>query len=497
MENVSAESRKVLIMSALAFTVCFAVWMLNGVLVTFLVEKDVYDWSPTQIGLLMGIPVLSGALFRLPVGILTDRFGGKPIFTLLLIICAIPLFIMSFMDSYWGFMLCSLAFGIVGSSFAVATTFTSVWYPIKWQGRALGIVGAGNAGAGITTLIAPTLLENITVGGEVIENWRWLPSFYGIALLIMAVLFFLIVKNKKPEQVSKTLSGLLQPLKQMRVWRFGLYYFLVFGCFVAFAQWLVPYFVNMYYTTLITAGILAAAFSVPSGLIRILGGWFSDKWGARKVMYWTLTSSMVISAMLIFPRMEIITPGAGVLAQKDGVVTFVSDSLISVDKKDYVLKSAGNVFDFSSTDKRVLIFPNKDSWHEPVVQVGDEVKKKEMLSKGTTRIYFQANMWVAAGLIILIGSIWGIGKAAVYKHIPDYFPGKVGVVGGMVGVLGGLGGFFGPIIFGYLLESTGFWTSSWIFMFFLSALCLFWMHSVVQKMMKKKEPELMRKFDNH
>jgi len=98
-------------------------------------------------------------------------------------------------------------------------------------------------------------------------------------------------------------------------------------------------------------------------------------------------------------------------------------------------------------------------------------------------------------LVILLGSIWGIGKAAVYKHIPEYFPEEVGVVGGMVGVLGGLGGFFSPIIFGYLLDGTGLWTSAWMFMFFLSAACLFWMHAVVQKMMRGKHPELMKKIE--
>ncbi len=107
-----------------------------------------------------------------------------------------------------------------------------------------------------------------------------------------------------------------------------------------------------------------------------------------------------------------------------------------------------------------------------MVEPGQTVKKKELLAKGVTRIFFQANMWIFAGLVFLLGSIWGIGKAAVYKLIPDYFPEEVGVVGGMVGVLGGLGGFVCPIVFGYLLQGTGLWTSCWIFMFALSLVCL-------------------------
>jgi NNP family nitrate/nitrite transporter-like MFS transporter len=277
------------------------------------------------------------------------------------------------------------------------------------------------------------------------------------------------------------------------VWRFGLYYFLVFGCFVAFSQWLVPYFVNVYYLPLVTAGIFAALFSFPSGVIRAVGGWMADHWGARKVMYWVLISSVLVSILLIVPKMEITSPGKGVMSKFAGEVTHVSDSLITVGNKNYpVIPKSPTAKNFEKLNAEVLIFPTKEGWQEPLVSVGEQVKKKTLLAKGVSHIYFQANVWVFAILVIFIGSIWGIGKAAVYKHIPDYFPNEVGVVGGMVGVLGGLGGFFCPIIFGYLLEGTGLWTSCWLFMFFLSALCLFWMHRVIRKMLQKEVPELTK-----
>ncbi|MDH3530562.1 MAG: MFS transporter, partial [Acidobacteriota bacterium] len=275
---------------------------------------------------------------------------------------------------------------------------------------------------------------------------------------------------------------------------FGLYYFLVFGCFVAFSQWLVPYFVNVYYLPLVTAGILAALFSFPSGVIRAFGGWLSDRFGGRKVMYWVLGSSVLISFLLIVPRMEITSPGKGVIASRDGTVTAVSKTSISVDDELYPVKVKEGILD--EIGDKTLVFPTKEVWQEPIVEVGQKVKRKELLAKGVTKIFFQANVWVFAVLVILIGSIWGVGKAAVYKHIPEYFPEEVGVVGGMVGVLGGLGGFFSPIIFGYLLDGTGLWTSAWMFMFFLSAICLLWMHSVVQKMMHSREPDLMKKMEN-
>ncbi|MEE8326148.1 MAG: MFS transporter, partial [candidate division NC10 bacterium] len=293
-EEATADSHKALVLNTLAFTVCFAAWMLNGVLVTFLSSNQVFDWGPVEIGWLMGIPVLTGSVFRLPAGMLTDKFGGKPVYGSLLLLCAVPMYLLSHADSFLAFALCSFGFGLVGASFSIGIAFTSVWYPRANQGTALGIFGAGNAGAALTTLLAPTLLNNLTNEGANIEGWRTLPILYAAMLAVTGVLFFVLSENKKSAASDRGLAEMLRPLKDMRVWRFGLYYFLVFGCFVAFSQWLVPYFVNVYYMPLVTAGIFAALFSFPSGVIRALGGWMSDKLGARKVMYWVLGSSVLI-----------------------------------------------------------------------------------------------------------------------------------------------------------------------------------------------------------
>jgi NNP family nitrate/nitrite transporter-like MFS transporter len=492
-EEATRQSHKALFLNTLAFTVCFAAWMLNGVLVTFLSANELFDWGPVEIGWLIGIPVLTGSIFRLPAGMLTDRFGGRPVYGSLLLLCAIPMYLLSYADSFLTFALCSFGFGLAGVSFSIGIAFTSVWYPRENQGTALGIFGAGNAGAALTTLFAPTLLNELTDQGANLEGWRTLPVYYAVILAAMGVLFFVFSENKKPELSDRSLTEMLQPLTNVRVWRFGLYYFLVFGCFVAFSQWLVPYFVNVYYLPLVTAGILAALFSFPSGVIRALGGWLSDVLGARKVMYWVLGSSVLISFMVTIPRMEVFSPGRGIMASRGGTVTEVSETAVVVDGKRYpVLQRSAPV---RSSDNGLLVFPRKEVWQEPAVEAGQEVKKKDLLVRGVTRIYFQANVWIFAFLVILLGSIWGIGKAAVYKHIPDYFSEDVGVVGGMVGVLGGLGGFFCPIVFGYLLEWTGLWTSCWMFMFALSGVCLFWMHKVVQDTLKQKHPEDMRQIE--
>lgn len=493
-QKVTALSHRILFLNTLAFTMCFAVWMFNGVFISFLADNQIFKFSPVEIGWLLAIPVLSGSIFRLNGGIWTDKFGGKWMFGGLLLFCSIPMFLMSYANNFWSFALCSFGFGLTGVGFSIGIASTSLWYPKEWQGRALGIFGAGNFGAGITTLVAPSLLMFLTNDGLNLEGWRQLPKIYATALIVMAIIFIVFTKNKKSETAKgKSFIQMLAPLKQLRVWRFGLYYYLVFGCFIALSQWLVPYYLNMYSVSLVTAGLLASVFSMPSGLIRALGGWMSDKVGARKVMYWIFIASIGICFLLIIPQMEIESPGEGVMAKRNGTVSFVSDSLIIVGEDKYFPvvmpqeNKSGNEFS---------IFPAKKSWQIATVKKGDRIVKKQLIAKGTTHIYFQANIWIATFLIFLVGIVWGIGKAAVYKHIPNYFPNDVGAVGGMVGVLGGLGGFFSPIFFGYLLKGTGLWTSMWIFLFFISVICLWWMHSIISHMRDKAAPHTKGKFES-
>ncbi len=491
--SIEKGAYRILFLNTLAFTVCFAAWMLNGVLITFLTSNQLYNWSASEGGWLMGIPVLTGSLFRLPAGLLTDKYGGRPVMTALLVICAVPMFFLSFANSFTEFALASFAFGLAGVSFSIGIAYTSVWFPKNKQGSALGVFGAGTAGAALTTLFGPSILNLLTNNGENLENWRRLPIMFGIMLIVTSIIFFAFSTNRKPKSSNKTLKGLLEPLKRIRVWRFGLYYFLVFGCFVAFSQWLVPYFVNVYYLPLVTAGFLAACFSLPSGVTRAIGGFISDRFGGRKVMYWVLGLTIFISFLLIIPRMEITSPGKGVVATRDGVVTSISKTQIAVNDTEYTLEAkTENLRDY---DGETMVFPVKEAWQEPVVEVGQTVQKKELLAKGVTKIFFQANVWVFSVLVIFLGIVWGAGMAAVFKHIPEYFPDEVGVVGGMVGVLGGLGGFVSPIIFGYLLDYTGLWTSSWMFVFVIATICIIWMHFVIQKMMTEAHPNLMKKIE--
>lgn len=474
-----------LVLNTVAFTICFAAWMLNGVLVTFLVDKQIFSWDATQIGILIGTPVLTGSLIRLPLGMLTDRFGGKPIFAAVMLISAIPMYLLSQAQTFQDFFWCSLGFGLSGGSFAVGIAFTSVWFSKERQGTALGIFGAGNAGSALTTLIAPTLLNNFTQNGENLDAWRQLPMLYAAILAGMAIIFFVGAKNKLAEGATqKSFFDLLAPLKHVRVWRFGFYYFLVFGGFVALAQWLVPYYVNVYSMSIVTAGLLTSIFAFPSGVIRALGGVLSDSFGARRVMYWILSLTALSCLLLFFPKMDIESPGRGVMALRGGTVTAVSANAVTVGDKTYKVAPKPTNGKLTHADDALLLLPQLRSWQEPVIKVGDEVKKKQLLARGVTHIYFQANVWVFTFFVFVIGITMGIGKAAVYKYIPDYFPNDVGVVGGIVGVLGGLGGFFCPILFGYLLDNTGLWTMTWVFLFAVSIACLVWLHVTVKHISK-------------
>lgn len=488
-----AKALSVLASNTAAFTVCFAVWMMYGVLVTFLVDQQAYAFTKAQMGWLIGIPVLTGALFRLPAGMLTDRYGGRPVFAAIMLLAALAAYLTSFADGFWGFFLGGLGFGLAGASFAVGIAYTSVWFPPHQQGTALGVFGVGNTGAALTAIISPQLLMVLTRGGAELDRWRMLPRIYALTLVAMAVVFWLLTFPKKPDEpVRRTLRQRLEPLQSVRVWRFGLYYFLVFGGFVALAQWLIPYYLNVYALSVVAAGLLSAVFSLPSGLFRALGGWLSDRFGARAVMYWVLGGTTAVCLLLAVPRMDIQSPGQGVMTARGGTVTAVTEEAVEVDGMRYPLRRR------EPGDPRqqgTLVLPTTASWQEPVVRPGDVVAKRALLARGVTRIYFQANIGVFTGLVFVLAVAMGIGMAAVFKHIPTYFPQDVGTVGGIVGVIGGLGGFAGPILFGYLLAWTGIWTTNWMFLFGLSLICLVWMHVVVRRMLNVRAPEVATQID--
>lgn len=493
--NDRRDARRALVMSTLAFGVCFACWVLNGVLITYLVDAQVYAFSTAQVGWLLGVPVLTGSLTRLPAGLLADKYGGRLIFTWLLLVTAVPMYLASLADGYGEFLLAGLGFGLSGASFAVGVTYVAAWTPPQRMGTALGVFGAGNAGAAFTSIVGPMLLVRFTSGGQYVDGWRMLPQLYAAGLVVTAVAFYALTRTRLPDHIAgQSLAQRLAPLRNPRVWRFGLYYVAVFGGFVALSQWMIGYYVNVYDMSVSTAGLLAACFSLPSAVTRVLGGWLSDRLGARSVMYGVFGCMAIGCALLMVPKMDIDTPGEGIMATRDGSVLAVSAEQILVDDKVYPLQRANANRD-AAVESDVVVFPTVTRRQDPVVQVGDRVVKRQLLARGVTHVSFQASVYIFTAILFVVGCAMGIGMAAVYKHIPHYFPQSVGVTGGIVGVIGGLGGFLCPILFGYLFRLTGVWTSCWVFLAGLTLVCLVWMHVVVGRLLRERAPHLAQQFE--
>lgn len=298
MPNTRYKQYSVLGMSTLSFAVNFAVWTMFSIIGIRI--KDELGLSEAQFGLLVALPILTGSLIRLPLGMLTDRFGGRIVFFIHMLLVAIPIYGLAFATQYWQYLVLGLFVGLAGGSFAIGIAYTSAWFEKKHQGTAMGIFGAGNAGAAITNLVAPLIV--------VAFGWRMVPQVYSIAMLVMAVLFWFFTytdpahQKDQAQQLSRpTFKKQLAPLRELRVWRFGLYYFFVFGGFVSLALWLPKYYIGQYGLDLKTASFITLLFTLPSGLIRALGGWFSDRFGGRVVNWGVFWVCLVCLFFLSYP----------------------------------------------------------------------------------------------------------------------------------------------------------------------------------------------------
>jgi len=402
--DAGAQSRA-LWLSTLAFTVCFAAWTIFSILGVQI--KNDLGLTEFQFGLLVGTPILTGSLIRLVLGVWSDQYGGRAVYTAVMVVSAIATALLSLAYDYTTFLIAALGVGVSGGSFAVGVAYVAKWYPKEKQGTALGIFGAGNVGAAVTKFLAPMIM--------VAMGWQAVALIWAAALLIMAVVFYLYTEDD-PDLAARRASGakpesfaeMIEPLKNVQVWRFSLYYFFVFGAFVALALWLPRYIIDVYGFSITTAGMIGAAYSVPASVFRAYGGVLSDRYGARRVMYWTFGVSVVVTFLLSYPPTDFVMEGIkGPIAFHVGI--------------------------------GVLPF-------------------------------------------IVLGFFMSLGKAAVFKHIPVYYPNRVGAVGGIVGLIGGLGGFLLPMAFGLMNDLTGIRQSCFILLFLISAVALIWMHVSILRM---------------
>ena len=415
----SGQQTQALVTSTLAFTACFAVWTMFSI-IGIKIKADL-GLNDTQFGILVATPILTGSVSRIFLGVWADQYGGRIVFTLQMLATAVATYLLTMATTYPMFLVAALGVGLAGGSFAVGVQYVSTWYPKEKAGTALGIFGVGNVGAAVTNFGAPILL--IAMGGQ----WQNVAQVYAITIGVVAILFFLFTKND-PALEERKVKGekhlpffqQLEPLKNMQVWRFSLYYFFVFGAFVALALWLPRFYMGAYGLELGAAGLLAACYAMPGSIFRALGGWMSDKFGARAVMYWTFIACVLSTFIMSYPATDYAVSGI------DGLINFN------------------------------LTIP----------------------------------LWLFVSLTVVLGFFMSLGKAAVYKHIPVYYPGHVGSVGGIVGLVGGLGGFFLPVTFGIMNDLIGVWTSCFMLLTVLISLALIWMHFAVRRMEQQKHPEL-------
>lgn len=408
------DQTRALTLSTTAFTVCFAIWTIFSIL-GVKIKQDL-GLSDTQFGILIATPILTGSLSRLILGIWADQYGGRIIMTLTMMASAIATYLLSSVESYVMFLVAALGVGLAGGGFAVGVAYVSQWYEKEKQGTALGIFGVGNVGAAVTNFGAPILLVSL--------GWQGLAQAYAAVIFVAAIGFYICTKddpklaarkaaNEKPRGILEQMA----PLKSLQVWRFSLYYFFVFGAFVALALWLPRYYVGVYDLDIQTAGLLAACYALPGSVFRALGGWMSDKYGARTVMYWTFIACVISTFFMSYPATDYVVHGI------DGDISFT----------------------------------------------------------------IAISLPVFVALTVILGFFMSLGKAAVYKHIPVYYPDHVGAVGGIVGLIGGLGGFILPITFGFMNDLIGVWTSCFMLLFLITAIALIWMHSTILLMERKNK----------
>lgn len=283
----------VLASSTVSFTVCFMVWMVFAVL--GMPIKEQYHLTATQFGLLTAMPVLSGSLSRIPLGIWTDRFGGRIVLFSVMLVCVPAVFLLQYAHSYNQFLLISLWLGLVGGSFSVGTPYVARWFKKENQGLAMGIFGAGNSGTALNKFIAPSLIAAF--------GWQAVPNVYAAILLITAILFWFFSFDDKSHHTPATVSikDQLRLVKNKDVLKYSQYYSVVFGGYVGISLWLVSYYVEEYHFSLVQAALLAACFSLPGGVLRAFGGWLSDKFGAHKVTWAVMWVCWVSFFIMSYP----------------------------------------------------------------------------------------------------------------------------------------------------------------------------------------------------
>ncbi|MFO1291995.1 MAG: nitrate/nitrite transporter [Rubrivivax sp.] len=292
----SRQAWSVLIVSTLGFTVCFMVWMMFGVI--GIPIKKALNLNATEFGLLTATPVLTGSLIRVPLGIWTDRYGGRIVMAVLMAVTVPAIWLMAYATQYWHFLAIGLFVGLAGGSFSVGTPYVARWFPRQRQGMAMGVYGAGNSGAAVNKFVAPALV--------VAFGWTMVPQVYAAIMAGTVILFWLFSHHDPAHLVpaNTKFSDQLAALKDPVVLKYCQYYSIVFGGYVALSLWMVQYYVGEYGLDIRIAALLAACFSLPGGVLRAIGGVLSDRFGAHQVTWWVMWVSWICLFLLSYPQTD-------------------------------------------------------------------------------------------------------------------------------------------------------------------------------------------------
>ena len=290
-----------LFLGTFSFVVCFAAW---GLISSFAPRfREMFHLTATQTAFLVAVPVILGALARIPMGMLADLYGGRVVFAALMFVAAIPPVWASTASSFHMLIAAAFSLGLAGSSFSVGVGFVSRWYPPQKQGTALGVYGLGNIGQSAVVFFGPVLAT----------AFGWQTVFRGVALLLVvwAVIFFLSARNSPDVPRPKGLGEMLQVLRHERLaWVLSAFYGLTFGGFVAFSIYLPTLLKDEFHLTPASAGLRTAGFVVLATLVRPLGGWLSDRIGGAQVLSVVFFGIVPFSLLLAWPSMVPFTAGA-------------------------------------------------------------------------------------------------------------------------------------------------------------------------------------------
>src|SRR6478672_3636792 len=281
--------------------VCFAAW---GLISAFApVFRQRFHLSATQTALLVAVPVLLGALARLPMGMLADRFGGRVVFTVLMFFVAAPVALVPSAASYRNLLVVAFFLGMAGSSFAVGVGYVSRWFSMDSQGSALGVYGLGNIGQSAAVFLGPVVAAAF--------GFRTVYTGMSIILIVWAVVFAAFARNATQTARPKGLSEMLGVLgREPLAWLLSAFYFLTFGGFVAFSIYLPTLLRDQFGLKPADAGLRAAGFVVLATLLRPAGGWLADKIGGAQVLSWVFGGVALFSLLLTWPSMVPFTVGA-------------------------------------------------------------------------------------------------------------------------------------------------------------------------------------------